>query len=648
MKDLRYDSIEGKEDLRCGMEKEKQVLMILQEQDDWVTTDVLANLCHVSTRTIRKYVASINTENQYILSSTAGYRFNRVLAHPMTQEVKQTLESSNDRIRYILQKLLHENGTIDRYDLCDEMYISTSTLKNDLQKVKESLSEYDLYLHQKGDTLWCDGLEKNRRKMVSSLLYKESNARFMNDELIKTTFAHLPVLQIKQELITIFRKFHYFSNDYNLSNLLLHLCISVDRIQNGCGIATDLQFIDQTSVEFQIAIEVSAMLESLTQCTINQVEINELALLIISRSSHIDSATLSSKTYAHIVNEEEQAFLQTMLQRVNDTYYVDLNNEHFLTRFSLHLHNLLIRTHTRYLARNNLTKEMKMNFPLIYDIAVFFANMIEEYTHTKINEDEIAYIALHIGSNIDEKTNESKKINVVVLCPQYYDLEHHLIQKIEQHFQNDLLITHLITKEEELAELPYQALISTYRPLSPLTQPCLIVHPLLTQKDIATIEKFIREEKGKLKHHMLKRHLHSVFPEALFLCDEPFKTREEAIQGMCTLLQTEGVVEEGFYTEIMEREVVSSTAFDHFAIPHSLKMNANKTCVCTSIHHRVVDWNHHQVNFIFMIAVNHLERKRFKDIFSSLTDVLIDPTKLSSLLKVSTYHDFIEVLSDLL
>lgn len=630
------------------MQKEALLLSILQEQDDWMTTATLANLCNVSTRTIRTYVANINTEQQFILSSTAGYRFNHAIAQLHVSSRQPTLESAKERARYIVQKLLQENRELNRYDLCDEMYISTSTLKNDLGKVKEELNEYDLYLHQKGDLLWCDGMEKNRRRMVSAMIYQESNARFMNDELIKTAFSHIPVLVIKERLQEIFHRFHYFTNDYSFSNLLLHLCISADRIQNCCSIATDYQAMEEHTVEYEIAWQVSKMLEETCDCKIEQDEMNEIALLIISRSSYVDPSNVTKKGFGSIVSEQEHAFVQSILRNVNDTYYINLNNDHFITRFTLHIHNLFIRTHTRYLAKNDLTREMKMSFPLIYDIAVYIANMIEEYTGTKINDDEIAYIALHIGSSLDETTNESNKIHTVVLCPQYYDLNHHLIQKIKHHFQHDLLITQLITREEELDHVSCQLLLSTYRPHIKQVPPCIIVHPLLTQKDIDAIDRFIREQKSNLKNYMLKQHLLEIFPEELFLCDQDFIERDEALCCMSNLLQKKGIVNEAFYKEIIEREAVSSTAFDHFAIPHSLKMDAHKTCVCTSLHHRSIQWDHHQVNFIFMIAVNHLERKIFKDIFSSLTDILIDPNKLSQLLKADSYASFIEILSSLL
>lgn len=629
------------------MDKEKLLLSILKKHGDWMTASVLANKCNVSTRTIRKYVAAANTSKLYILSCEKGYRFNEKLS--LEEDKEKTFETRKERVRYIIQRLLHEVDPINILDLSDELYVSSSTLKHDLSEAKDSLNTFDLYLHSKGDFIWCEGNEKNRRSMVSSLLYEESNSQFMNDTLIKKAFPLIPVSAIKEELIAIFHRHQYFTNDYNLSNLLLHLCISIERVQNNCVIQTPYDAMITHTVEYHIAKELANFFKIEHICELNQNEINELALLIISRSSTIDSSKITFQSYASILNDREQHLVEKILQKVNDTYYLDLHNDNFILRFSIHIHNLLIRTQTHYLARNTLTQEMKMNFPFIYDISAFIADMIKEYTGTRINDDEIAYIALHIGSSIDELTNEHNKVNAVILCPKYYDLNIQMLQKLNHFFKDTLLVVQLVTCEENLICLNnYDVLISTYRLQKQPDCPIIIVHPLLTQNDINNIQRFIDEQTNQRKNSIIKEKLTEIFPEALFFCDKAFKNQEEAMFQMCALMEAQGCVDNSFYQEIKDRESVSSTAFDNFAIPHSLKMDAKKTCVFVSIHHKPIPWGEHRVNFVFMISVNHLERKIFKEIFSSLSDILIDPVKMTRLLRIQNYQEFLSQMEKLL
>lgn len=629
------------------MDKEKVLFDVLKHQKDWVTAQVLASKCKVSDRTIRKYIASINTQKPYILSSPKGYRLNPALS--LQEDTKASIQTPEERVRYIIQRLLHESEPIHQYDLSEELYISTSTLKNDLVKVKEHLTSFDLYLRYKSDHIWCEGTEKNRRRMVSSLLYEESNDQFMNDALIIKSFPSIPVKEIKEQLIQVFHKHQYFTNDYSLGNLLLHLCISIERIQNNCTIQSQYSTDLGDGVEADIAKELVHYLKERNLCEYNEHEIQELTLLIMSRSTNIDATQLSSLSYASFISEKEHDMVEQILNKVNEIYYLDLHNEHFILRFSIHIHNLLIRTQTQYLAKNSLTQEMKMSFPFIYDISAFIANMIKEFTGTKINDDEIAYIALHIGSSIDELSNVDHKLNAVVLCPQYYDLDIQLVSKLNRSFQDTLLIKHLLTKEESLSSVnEYDLLISTYRPHMELNKPVFIVHPLLTAHDIHTIQTYLDERMNQKKYLTLKENITTIFPKALFHCDQPYHDQQETMFQMCAMMEAEGCVNQTFYQEIMNRESISSTAFDNFAIPHSLKMDAKKTCVCVSIHHKPISWGEHMINFVFMISVNQLERKIFKDIFSSLSDILIDPQKMTQMLKVKTYEEFVGTLETLL
>ena len=107
------------------------------------------------------------------------------------------------------------------------MYVSYSTIKNDLQAVKSRLRKYDLQLNNNHDNLTVSGLEKNKRRLLSSILHDESNVNFVNLETIQNIFPEIEIELIKDSLLEIFDRFHYFVNDYSLINLVLHITIAV-------------------------------------------------------------------------------------------------------------------------------------------------------------------------------------------------------------------------------------------------------------------------------------------------------------------------------------------------------------------------------------------------------------------------------------
>ena len=60
---------------------------------------------------------------------------------------------------------------------------------------------------------------------------------------------------------------------------------------------------------------------------------------------------------------------------------------------------------------------------LIYDISVSLAATIKEKTGISINDDEIAYIAFHLGSALEAQKSLTEKITVALYCPSYYDMK---------------------------------------------------------------------------------------------------------------------------------------------------------------------------------------------------------------------------------
>ena len=135
----------------------------------------LAEKLNVSSRSIKTYVKEINSEYENaILSSRNGYEIQKETGIKILESLTNDLpQTSNERVYYIITKLLNHSYTlpINVYDLCDELYISSSTIKNDLLKVKRKLSKFDLQLVTKGDFISAEGLEKNKRHLLSSILY---------------------------------------------------------------------------------------------------------------------------------------------------------------------------------------------------------------------------------------------------------------------------------------------------------------------------------------------------------------------------------------------------------------------------------------------------------------------------------------------
>lgn len=291
-----------------------------------------------------------------------------------------------------------------------------------------------------------------------------------------------------------------------------------------------------------------------------------------------------------------------------------------------------------------MTDSIKSNCPLIYDCAVNISFKIKTFTDCEINEDEIAYIALHIGCALENQKKLLSRITCAVLFPQYYNLDIKLAENISSAFQDTLLIKYIITNEKELLNINVDFIISTIKFENTDTFPFVIINPFLTEKDRSLISNKIEEIKKIKQKQQFSDYLHSIFNDSLFMKDKDFKDENEAIEFMCNEMELKGYISSDFKQEVFEREAMSPTAFNGIAIPHSMRMDAIKTGMFAIVNQRSMKWGNQQVNIIFLLTINKNERKVFHEMFDSLTTILSDEINLKKLINCNSFEEFISAI----
>lgn len=628
--------------------KEKLIQMLLKEQP--LTSSVLSNQLDVSIRTVKNYIYQINDEYpETIISSRLGYSINKDHAYDVLRDLlseeKGIPQTSKERIVFLLNKLLksHQDDLFNIYDISDELYISPSTIRNELKKIKRKLNKYDIELLLKGDSFKIDGLEKNKRKMLSSILYEESDIHFLNLDTLQQSFRNINIDLIKSIILSEFQKYHYFINDYSLSNLVLHLALSIERIRDDNHYIQNNQTINEDLIEYKLAKDLAFQLENYFQITFSKAEVFEMTLLIASRASSFNYRTMKISDLEEFVGKDCLDLVYSLVDDIKSLYSIDLSDPEFLMRFTLHIYNLIIRSHNNYLSKNPLTKEIKTSYPLIYDMSVTIAKIIIEKTNVHINDDEIAYITFHIGSILETQKSFATKLPIAIFCPNYYDLSYKLIDSIQQYFSNDVIISHVFTNENDLLSIHNIDLIITTVPLNVILEtPVFEIKMFLSNQDRYKLSEKIKEININKQKNELRKYLTQLIIPDLFERKEDFKNKNECLSIMVNKLVENKYVETSFYDEIIKREQLSSTAFGNFAIPHSMKMNAYKTGINVMITRKPIKWDNHSVNLVLMMCFNKNERYIFNNIYDIITTILSESDNVKRIVSSKTYDEFID------
>lgn len=621
-----------------------------------VTSTTLSEYLEVSVRTIKSHIKQINEQQDNIISSSKdGYYIpseNKTKAMLFLSNQKiQIPQTSKERVNYIITHLIHHNENkqiLDIFDLCEELCISYSTLKLELNKVKKIIKKYDLEIKIENNKIKCTGLEKNKRKLLSSTLYKESNVNFVNIDFLQSSFKNIDINFIKTSILKMFEQYHYFINYYSLMNLVVHVTIAVDRIRNNNVNKENISFYSNVPLhEYNMALDLVRLLENKFNIKYCESEIYELSLLIVSRATTIDYNNINETNIINFVGPDCLDLVNNLINEIKTYYLIDLSEKEFYVRFALHIKNLIIRSQNDYFNKNPLTESIKLSCPLIYDISVSLAKKICEKTGVNINDDEIAYIAFHLGSALEAQKELTSKVKAILYYPDYYGMNTTISEKITQNFEDSLILTNILTSESLLEKSKDVDLIITLMPLSyPCDIPYVKISFILNQSDIYNLQTKIKEIQLEKKKKEFRDNLNLVMSESLFSTTKKSIGQKACIKSMVNKFQALGYVHEDYEKEILEREKLSSTAFGNFAISHTLKMNAKKTGMAVMICQRpaYVEWDNKHISLVLMMCFNQDERYIFNKIYEPITMILSEPENVKRLCLANNYKEFTEIL----
>lgn len=615
-----------------------------------MTAAGLSEQLGISVRTIRTLVREINELfPDAILSSPEGYAVARERIDELTAcGVADIPQNSDERILYIANQLVHREGdALDLYDLCEELFVGLSTLNIDLQKLRRRLAEYDLRLVTKSDAIRIDGSEKNMRKFISSLLYEESNVNFVDLASLQNKFPDIDMAFIRNTALVVFKRHGYYINDFSLINLVLHIAISIDRIRRG-NISTQAIAQNQAVLalpEYAMTREIVDQLESHFSVAYNGMETYEMTLLVLSRTSAVHYGTVDASHVEQYIDKGCLGITNQIIDRLQELYDVNFSERDFVVRFSIHLQDLFIRSQNNYFSRNPLTQSIKTSCPFLYDMAVSVAAILKSNYGIAINDDEIAYVAVHLGSMLEEQRSLQSRITAALYCPNYYNIVQTLTDELTRRYGNKLLVSRIFTSENQIEQLSDIDLIITVIPLSRIVAtPFIQIQPFLTDRDRSNLNETIELIEQRKKHEQLSFYLHKLFKPELFERVSGFSGPEECIEFMVNGNIAHGYTADNFLGCVLDREKMSSTALGSFAMPHSILMNASRTAFHVLISEKAIPWGGNHVKLVILMCFNKNERHIFNLIFEPLIEVLNERECVKKLCAAKTYDDFIAVL----
>lgn len=624
------------------MDTQKEILAYLHKQENkWVTSNELAAFCECTTRTIRNNISKINEATPNLIrSAKQGYQINQRIPFELQTESDVTERKS----KLLLELIKNSTKGVDLFELADILYISEVTLKKDIQQLKHELKEADVQIVTSKDRIKLIGKERAKRKYMISLLYEEGGYRESIKSRIQEMIEFVSIDKLQNIVKEVLAEESITTNQYSMMNIVLHYAISIVRIQQGNTlIETQKTLIRKHSKEYEISKKIAKILSEEYQIHFSEAETKQLGLLYVGLQNE-QSANANHGELDQFVDKKIIDALKSVLANVEETYLIDLQNEQLFIKLAIHVQSLYYRSRYKAYTRNLSLLDIKTSYPVTFDIAVYISSLLQEKLAIDFNEDEISFIALHIGSFLESENRDDIRLEIGLLIEDYHDLRTNMLKKLRARFENDATIKLI---ENEDSEENFDIILTTNRDIALEKAGSIFIHPLLTTKDIKKISNRIQTKKKILENQLRGQQIDRYIVRSLYANQidpselTPAKIREQMISKM----EKQTFVTPEFKEKVEKRERMAPTSFPSgIAIPHSIKNDALQSGVSIMTLQEPIYWNDVKIKIIALVAISKKDATEFNDFFEKFVEIVSEPINTKRLSMAESFEEFIQKL----
>ena len=623
-------------------------IFIQISKNEFTTIKELTNSFHVTDRTIRTDIQAINLEIakyecEILLKRKSGYylmSYNKDKFKELQNQIEKqtnvlTFNSLDDRIKYILQKLLYSQDYVILDDLANEVFVSRNTLQNYIKPIKETLETYNLiYVSKPNLGVKVFGNEKDKREcLLNEILCKDTPTYiigFTKEE--QMLFRDIDLFEIQTLVNQLLNKHDIHASDYDRKNLIMHCALMISRVKTENYIPFDVQFPIQDDI-YELIEQLCIQLENKFDIQITSGE-KQYIYLHIASNTHMNIYSVNTVKLQNQITK--------LLEVIYEEYNFDLRQDAILKKDLFNHFSSILSSKNIYMNKKNpLLNTIKTNFPLPFEITLTStAKVFSE----ALTEDEIGYISLHIGAAIERCfTSMYQKKRVVLVCGSGIATTRMLEARLQTFFNSKIVIVNKISYAEfmhyDFANIDF--VISTI-PIQSDNIPVEIVDFTLKNTDIEKISK-------RLSHMDKKANfVTKFFDKQLFLHKSNAVTKEDVLKELAHLLENQNIVSDTFIHFVLKRESIACTNLnDIFAIPHPMEACSNETKVAVAILDQSVEWNdkHEEVQIIFMISIKQGEQKQFEHLYDLFIEIVGNTKLQQDIVHSNSFEEFLYTIS---
>lgn len=634
--------------------REQKILQIFVENQNKIfTSSELAFLLSISPRTIKNDIKNINDEIRptgFKIDKKPGVGMwldSKCLESDMLNNLEKYAGIIGDNEMYerrvkVIKYLIESKDYISTEAIAQKLYLSNSTVAREINQLEVFFKKFNITVDRKikkGVKLL--GEEKNLRIVKAEVLKNILNKKKMFDNDVQEYFPDLDIEYIEILICELQDNFSICISDLSKRGLIIHTAISITRIKNNKFVEMPVRQLEQLKSYSEWIIAEYYAKRFSKHFNIEFSE-DECGYIVI----HLLAANLNNKTSIDAdenvnirkLDPEVYLFMSDTLEDISIKYNFQFDKDEKLKRaLFLHIKPMLNRLSNSISLNNPWVSEMKHSNAYSFEIATYLANCLSDKYKVEISDDEIGYLAMHIGASLERYVNNNIiKKDVIIVCASGLGTSQFLKERIKKEFPNFNIVDIISTYELESKDYACDFILSTV-PISNSQKHVINVSPILSSDEVRQIDYYVKGTHNS--------ELKSFLNEKISLFQVNTKDKYEVIRILGELLYKNGYVDEGFVKSAIEREKLSSTAIGNFlAIPHAYQGNILKQGIAFLQLKEPINWGSEKVQLIFLLSIDMRSQSHCTKLFEEISDISKDYYTIERLANCLNYFELIKIL----
>lgn len=626
----------------------KKIIIELSDSE-YVTASELAKILDLNEKTVRTTIGKMRdsldeygieieskTRKGYHLLIYDKEKYQAFINNDEWLSKNDIPNNSKEREEWLLDYLLKQHKFVRIDDLSEMLYVSRSTITNDIRNVEDSLKSYHITLIRRPNYgLHIQGSEFDIRNcMISQFKDNKWAQRFSDKEenelkeiskILLNNIQNQKVVLSKsmmQEMTSCIyiAKVRYEEN-YKITvskNEVVH------RIYKPCiDVATNI--VEELNEKFHIHL-----LDS---------EIYYIAINITARS---DYNVLEGELESGVINQARKQATQ-MLDCVYDMMHLDMRqNLSLLYDLISFLIPMDIRMRYGIIAKNPFAEATKKKYFFAYNVASQAVIPLKKTYFHEVPENEIAYLTSIFALFIEQEKDKKKKYNILVICATNMSTSKLLAYQYKKKFKKyiDEVYTCEMYNLDSFDFSKVDYIFTTVEINRVLPKPVLGISAFLEDEEVEKISSILKFKSSNT--------IADVYSEELFYDNIKGETKEEILFEICKRIPEKYGIPSDFYEGLLRREEITGTDLaKHVALPHPYETTSDISFACISVLDHPIRWTRQDVQVVILMAVAEDEQRDLTNFLQLISEFIANESAVLQLVEEPDFTTFVNLLSQI-